>query len=177
MYIKEKIVQLRKDASMTQEYFAKAVGVSRQAVYKWEKGISYPEAEKLILIAKLFDVTIDSLLEDDFGLFELKMEKPVVRKNAKKKSTKTKRTAKKVEAPVAVEETPVAEEKIEETVAAEDDIPVMEEIPVLTVKENAQTSTVRTAPQKTVAPVKKAPQKKQQGGLFGGLRGLFGRKK
>lgn len=172
MYIKEKIVQLRKDAGMTQEYFAKAVGVSRQAVYKWEKGISYPEAEKLILIAKLFGVTIDSLLEDDFRLFELKMEKPAVRKNAKKKSTKTKRVAKKVEAPALAEEKPV----IENTVA-EEEIPVMEEIPVLTVKEPAQTGTVRTAPHKATAPVKKAPQKKQQGGLFGGLRGLFGRKK
>ena len=52
MYFKEKVVQLRKDASMTQEFFAQEVGVSRQAVYKWEKGLSYPEAEKLILIAK-----------------------------------------------------------------------------------------------------------------------------
>ena len=42
MYFKEKVVQLRKDASMTQEFFAQEVGVSRQAVYKWEKGLSYP---------------------------------------------------------------------------------------------------------------------------------------
>ena len=176
MYIKEKIVQLRKDASMTQEYLAKAVGVSRQAVYKWEKGISYPEAEKLILIAKLFGVTIDSLLEDDFRLFELKMEKPVVRKNVKKKSTGAKRTAKKVEIPAVAAEKPVDEEKpVTKEAVIEEEIPVIEEIHPLTVKESAQT-TVRTAPQKT-APVKKAPQKKQQGGLFGGLRGLFGRKK
>lgn len=161
---------------MTQEYFAKAVGVSRQAVYKWEKGISYPEVEKLILIAKLFGVTIDSLLEDDFGLFELKMEKPVVRKNAKKKSAKTiKRVEKKVEAPIVSEELPTVEETA--PVAEEEDIPVMEEIPTLTVKESVQTAPVRTALHKTVTPTKKAPQKKQQGGLFGGLRGLFGRKK
>ena len=100
MYFKEKVVQLRKDASMTQEFFAQEVGVSRQAVYKWEKGFSYPEAEKLILIAKLFDVTIDSLLEDDFDLFKVRGLSPIptkVRGSAvivgKKKAAKKKKAA------------------------------------------------------------------------------------
>ena len=48
MTFKEKLVKLRKLKGITQDEFASAVGVSRQAVYKWESGQSYPEAAKLI---------------------------------------------------------------------------------------------------------------------------------
>ena len=52
MTFKEKIVRLRKIKGLTQDEFASAVGVSRQAVYKWESGQSYPEVQKLIEIKK-----------------------------------------------------------------------------------------------------------------------------
>ena len=48
MTFKEKLVRLRKIKGLTQDEFASAVGVSRQAVYKWESGQSYPEVAKLL---------------------------------------------------------------------------------------------------------------------------------
>ena len=54
MKFKEKIVKLRKLKGLTQDEFASAVGVSRQAVYKWECGQSYPEVAKLLEIKMLF---------------------------------------------------------------------------------------------------------------------------
>lgn len=44
MTFSQKLVVLRKIKHLTQDEFASAVGVSRQAVYKWESGQSYPEA-------------------------------------------------------------------------------------------------------------------------------------
>ena len=66
MKFNEKIVRLRKIKGITQDEFASAVGVSRQAVYKWESGQSYPEVAKLIEIKLLFNVSIDDLLDDSF---------------------------------------------------------------------------------------------------------------
>ena len=73
MKYNEKIVALRKANGFTQEGFAREVGVTRQAVYKWEVGDSYPEAEKLMAIKALFGISIDDLLDDAFDVI---IEKP-----------------------------------------------------------------------------------------------------
>ena len=59
-----KLIKLRKGQGHTQSTFAEAVGVSRQSVYKWETGQSYPDVEKLLKIARLFGVTVDELIDD-----------------------------------------------------------------------------------------------------------------
>ena len=64
MTFKEKLVILRKSKGLTQDDFASAVGVSRQAVYKWESGQSYPEVPKLLEMKLLFTISIDELLDD-----------------------------------------------------------------------------------------------------------------
>ena len=68
----ENIVRLRKLNQMTQEDIAEAVGVSRQAVAKWESGETIPDLEKCKLLAELFGVTLDDLAnyepEDNMGL-------------------------------------------------------------------------------------------------------------
>ena len=64
----EKLILLRKRKGMTQEEFSRAVGVSRQSVYKWESGQSYPEAAKLLEIRRLFDVSIDHMLDESVVL-------------------------------------------------------------------------------------------------------------
>ena len=66
MTFQEKIVRLRKIGGLTQDEFASAVGVSRQAVYKWESGQSYPEVPKLLEIKKLFMISIDDLLDEEY---------------------------------------------------------------------------------------------------------------
>ncbi len=66
MKFNEKIVKLRKLKGLTQDEFAAAVGVSRQAVYKWESGQSYPEVPKMLEIKLLFDVSIDDLLDEGY---------------------------------------------------------------------------------------------------------------
>lgn len=68
MTFKEKLVILRKSKGLTQDDFASAVGVSRQAVYKWESGQSYPEVPKLLEMKLLFTISIDELLDDNYDL-------------------------------------------------------------------------------------------------------------
>lgn len=65
MAIQEKIYQLRKSKGMSQEELAEKVGVTRQAVSKWEMGVSTPELDTLVALAKCFGVTTDYLLSID----------------------------------------------------------------------------------------------------------------
>ena len=61
----EKITALRKKTCITQEEFADRLGVTRQAVSKWESGSAYPETDTIIRIAELFGVTCDYLLREN----------------------------------------------------------------------------------------------------------------
>lgn len=55
----------RKAAGLTQEEMAARIGVSRQAVAKWEKGLSVPDIYNCQSICRLFDVALEDLLEAD----------------------------------------------------------------------------------------------------------------
>ena len=48
---------------MTQEFVAETLGVSRQAVSKWESGLSDPSTTNLMALAKLFNMTPEDLLK------------------------------------------------------------------------------------------------------------------
>jgi DNA-binding XRE family transcriptional regulator len=61
----EKIAYYRKERGLSQEKFAEYMGVSRQAVTKWESNISRPSSDNLIKLAKLFEVSIDVLLDNE----------------------------------------------------------------------------------------------------------------
>ena len=65
MKLNEKIFQCRKRSGLSQEELADRVGVSRQAVSKWELGTALPELDKLKLLAKTFGVSTDWLLDDE----------------------------------------------------------------------------------------------------------------
>ena len=56
------INKLRNEAKLTQAQFSEIVGVSQQSVQKWESGTSVPDLEKIILISKYFDVSLDALI-------------------------------------------------------------------------------------------------------------------
>ncbi len=60
--IANKLQQMRKKNNLSQEELAAKMGVTRQAVSKWERAESAPDMENLILLAKLYGVTIDELL-------------------------------------------------------------------------------------------------------------------
>ena len=62
MNISDRIQSLRKARGITQEQLADAVGVSRQAVSKWEAEQSVPDLERIVAMAEYFDVTTDYLL-------------------------------------------------------------------------------------------------------------------
>lgn len=64
MTIGDKLSKLRKENNYTQEQLADALGVSRQAISKWESNITYPETNKLIRISELFNCSLDYLLKD-----------------------------------------------------------------------------------------------------------------
>lgn len=63
MDIADRISSIRKSKGMSQEELADKMGVSRQAISKWESGQSYPDMEKLILLSDFFEVTTDYLLK------------------------------------------------------------------------------------------------------------------
>lgn len=64
MKLNEKIYACRKKAGLSQEALAERIGVSRQAISKWETGEAAPEISKLPLLARVFGVTADWLLDD-----------------------------------------------------------------------------------------------------------------
>lgn len=64
MKFEEKLQSLRKKSNLSQEALADKLGVSRQAVSKWESGTSYPEMDKLIMMSKLFKCSLDDLVND-----------------------------------------------------------------------------------------------------------------
>ena len=64
MKIGSKLQKLRKQKGLSQEDLAEILGVTRQAVYKWEQDISLPETDKLVKLAKLFNISLDSLFDN-----------------------------------------------------------------------------------------------------------------
>ena len=63
MNIADRILNLRKSRGISQEELADKIGVSRQAVSKWESEQSTPDIDKIILLSDYFDVTTDYLLK------------------------------------------------------------------------------------------------------------------
>lgn len=60
-----RIRELRKQAKLSQEMMAEKIGVSRQAITKWETGLGVPDIENLVAIADLFKLSLDELMGRD----------------------------------------------------------------------------------------------------------------
>ena len=69
----DKLINLRKKKGMSQEELGEKLGVTRQTVSKWELGQTTPEMDKLRDISILFDVSVNYLMNDNFGDTEEKM--------------------------------------------------------------------------------------------------------
>ena len=66
MKLSDKLVGLRKSAGMSQEELAEKLNVSRQAVSRWEMGTAMPDAVNILQLSKLFHVTTDYLLNEEY---------------------------------------------------------------------------------------------------------------
>ncbi len=175
MKFSEKIVVLRKIKKITQDELACAVGVSRQAVYKWECGQSYPEVAKLIELKLLFNISIDDLLDENFVIaLPEKKRRRRLPKAEKETIEKEVRESIKEEAPVAapvVEEVKVKPAPVVEEVKAEP-APVVEEVkaePAPVVEEVKAEEPAPVAEE----PVNVAEDSEKKKGFFGRL---FGKK-
>lgn len=60
----DKLPKLRKDNNLSQEQLADRLGVSRQAVSKWESGQSYPDMDKMIQMCGILNCTLEDILDD-----------------------------------------------------------------------------------------------------------------
>ncbi len=123
MTFSEKIVRLRKLKSLTQDEFASAVGVSRQAVYKWESGQSYPEVPKLIEIKLLFGISIDDLLDDTY---EVELPEKKKRKRISRADKERIEAEVRAEEQIASQTNDVLSENVEEPVLTQEAVPVQE---------------------------------------------------
>ncbi len=70
MKLSEKLYSLRKKSGLSQEGLAEQLNVSRQAISKWESGVSVPESEKLIAISEYFNVSVDYLIKEEIESFD-----------------------------------------------------------------------------------------------------------
>lgn len=64
MTLGNKLSKLRRENNYTQEQLSDILGVSRQAISKWESDVTYPETDKLIKIGELYNCSLDYLLKD-----------------------------------------------------------------------------------------------------------------
>lgn len=62
MSFSENLKSIRKERNISQEDLAEIMGVSRQAISKWEQGSGYPEMEKLLLLSRKLNVSLDYLM-------------------------------------------------------------------------------------------------------------------
>lgn len=74
MILADKIINLRKKSGMSQEELADKIGVSRQAVSKWESMQAIPDLDKILKMSKLFNVSTDFLLKDEIEVEEARVE-------------------------------------------------------------------------------------------------------
>ena len=160
MTFKEKLVKLRKLKGLTQDELASAVGVSRQAVYKWESGQSYPEVPKLVELKLIFGISIDDLLDENY-------EVVLPEKKKRKRLSNEQKAA--IEAKVEAEEAP-AVEPAPEAPAAEPVVEApVEEAPVVEAAPEAPAAPAPAEAVETPAPVAEEPAKKK--GFFSRLFG------
>ena len=156
MSFHSKMIKLRKIKGLTQESFASEIGVSRQSVYKWESGQSYPDVEKLLKIARTFGVTVDDMLNDEMDVDRQGVMRPVEEVKAEEERIareKEERRRRRAENKAKREAAAAA---ATETAAPDEDAPVLEEVPVA-----------------EEAPKAEEPKEEKRGGFFG----LFRRKK
>jgi transcriptional regulator with XRE-family HTH domain len=91
--IANRLVQLRKQHNLSQEELAEKLGISRQAVSKWERAESSPDTDNLISIAKLYNISLDDLLKTDESQEDLRKQEQEKRSEEEKNGWENNKTA------------------------------------------------------------------------------------
>ena len=65
-----KLKELRKQNHYSQEYVAEQLNISRQAISHWENGRAYPDIDNLVLLAELYGVSVDELLDNHVNVHD-----------------------------------------------------------------------------------------------------------
>lgn len=77
--IANRLIELRKNKGLSQEELAEKIGISRQAVSKWERAESSPDIDNIIMLSRLYGISVDELLcnenETSMDVSELELEK------------------------------------------------------------------------------------------------------
>ena len=89
--IANRLVELRKKSGLSQEDLSEKLGISRQAVSKWERAEASPDTDNLICLAKLYGVSLDELLDTEQPVEE------IIRNQKDKEEEKMKEESKKEE--------------------------------------------------------------------------------
>ena len=90
--IANRLLELRKKNGYSQEELANKLGISRQSVSKWERAEASPDTDNLILLAKIYNVSIDELLgASSVDVEELRSNNEVVEENTQKFDKKVKK--------------------------------------------------------------------------------------
>ena len=84
----DKLASLRKQSNLTQNDLAEKLGVSRQAITKWESGMGMPDIDNIKKLSSIFNVSIDTLL--DYKIETIKLELEVVKETIDKENSKFK---------------------------------------------------------------------------------------
>ncbi len=176
MTFSQKLIALRRRDGLTQTGLARAVGVTRQAVYLWEKGLSYPEAEALLALRRLFGVSIDALLVEEIVLDAGAEAGPTPPRAARKAERTTAR-------PAESERRETAEEAIEnKRFEAENEKTPVENAeigdpPADAAEEPALEPTPKHEPQSAPLRAKVEPSRKMKSGSLLDLFGAFWKRK
>ena len=79
MSLGNKLAEARKKQNLTQEQLAERLGVTRQAVSRWESDAAYPETDKIVRMAQILEVSCDYLLQDGVDAKGKPVTSPVTR--------------------------------------------------------------------------------------------------
>lgn len=91
MKFNEKLIELRKKAGLSQEELGYKLNVTRQTVSKWELGQTTPEMDKLAEMSKIFNISVDELINEseiENNTNKTIEDKPIVEKNSREKNIK-----------------------------------------------------------------------------------------
>ena len=94
--IANRLVQLRKENGLSQEALAAKLGISRQAISKWERAEASPDTDNLMALAELYGMSLDALLNtanDQYVLDGGETETAEAEKKAKKEKTELQKKA------------------------------------------------------------------------------------